>query len=181
MVEQIIDACCLINLYASGNIKDVISASGATFHVSEQVRSESLLIRQVDPNDPLLLIPFPIDLTEAIANDLLKECDFESETEMRLFAEFATEIDDGEASCFAIAKSRGWLVATDDLKATRIATQAGIRVISTPELIERWVKASIPASQEISEAVLAIERFARFRPRRANPLYDWWLAVSVPH
>jgi len=60
MSDQIVDACCLINLYASGQIQAMIPACGGSFHLSEQVQRESLMIRQVDPADASLLIPFSI-------------------------------------------------------------------------------------------------------------------------
>ena len=59
-----------------------------------------------------------------------RAADIEKKTAIAV--EFAAQIDDGEASCLAIAKSRGWLVATDDRKAIRLAVKSGISVITTP-------------------------------------------------
>lgn len=178
MADQIVDACCIINLYASGKAQDIVSACGGSFYVSEQVRRESLSIRQPDQHDPALLITSPVSLDEAISNGLIRECHLETGTEIEKYVEFAAQLDDGEASCLAIAKSRGWTVATDDRKAIRVASESGISVITTPELIERWVKASSPTVREIIETLRSIERFANFRPRRASPLHDWWTSFS---
>ena len=46
--------------------------------------------------------------------------------------------------CLALAESRGWLVATDDRKAIRVAQQAGLTVLSCPELIKTWADATRP-------------------------------------
>lgn len=178
MADQIVDACCLINLYASGRIQDIIPACGGSFYVSEQVRFESLSIRQADPNDPSLLIASPINLAEAVSHGLIKDCRLEGDTEIESYVEFAAQLDDGEASCLAIAKSRDWLVATDDRKAMRVAAESGISIITTPELLDFWVKANSPTGQEIIQTLRAIERFANFRPQRASPLHDWWKSFS---
>lgn len=177
MADQIVDACCLINLYASGSLKAIISACGGDFYVSEEVRRESLSIRQVDPADTSLLIPSPIDFSPEIFSGLIKECRLETKEEIDLYVNFAIEVDDGEASSLAIAKSRSWTVATDDRKAIRLASDSGIDIITTPELIERWVKNSKATDDEIKLTIRAIERFARFRPRRGSPLYTWWYSM----
>ena len=44
--------------------------------------------------------------------------------------------------CIAIAEQRGWTVATDDRKAIRVAQQAGLTVVSCPELVKRWADAT---------------------------------------
>lgn len=178
MADKIVDACSLINLFASGKAGGIIAACGGDFYVSEQVRGESLTIREPDKNDASILVPAPIDLAGAIAGGILKECRLEGEAENEAYIEFAAQVDDGEASCLAIAKSRGWLVATDDRKAIRLATESGIKVITTPELIERWANATSPANEDLAEVIRSIERFARFRPRSASPLYAWWTAIS---
>jgi hypothetical protein len=69
-------------------------------------------------------------------------------------------------------------VATDDRKAMRLAAESGVSVVTTPELVERWVKATAPANKEVADAIRCIERFAKFRPRRGSPLYEWWAALS---
>jgi hypothetical protein len=44
---------------------------------------------------------------------VLHECDLEGEQESDLFVQLAVKLDDGEAVCFAIAKSRGRLLAKE--------------------------------------------------------------------
>jgi predicted nucleic acid-binding protein len=174
MADQIVDACCLINLYASGRIQDIIPACGGNFYVSEQVRRESMSIRQVDPADTSLLIPSPINLALEISRGLIKECCLETKEEIESYVNFSIEVDDGEASSLAIAKSRNWMVATGDRKAIRLASESGIAVITTPELVERWANITQSNDDAITQTIRAIERFARFRPRRGSPLHDWW-------
>lgn len=179
MAEQIVDACSLINIYASGKIRAIIPACGGSFYVSKQVQGESLSIRQPDPADPSLLIPSPIDLSKEIADGMIKECQLEGKEELETYVNFAIHVDDGEASSLAIAKSRKWMVATDDRKAIMLAKDSGITVITTPELVELWAKTAKATDKEIAETIRAIERFARFRPRRASPLYEWWTSKLI--
>lgn len=173
MADQIIDACCLINLYASVSEAYILQACGWVF-ISDEVRAEALTFRQPDPDDTSKLVPVRIDLSDALAEGLVKECRIEGEEELNAFVRFAMEIDDGEASCLALAQSRGWIVATDDRKAIRLATASGISVITTPELVQRWVNLTGPDEEDVVEALRCIERFALFRPRQSRPLYEWW-------
>ncbi len=174
MSDKIIDASSLINVYASGKLDEVLPACGGTFYVPEQVRRESQSIRQQDEHDSSLLISTPIDLTASISKGLIQECQLNGDAELESYIEFAAFVDDGEASCLAIAKARGWIVATDDRKAIRVATAAGIAVITTPELVERWANAVHATPPKISDVLARIERFARFRPRADSPLFSWW-------
>ncbi len=177
MSDRIIDACCLINLYATGKEESIFQACGA-FWIPAQVHSEALRIRRVDEDDPARLVSQDIDLGKAIASGYIQTCRLEGQGEVDAFVRFAMQLDDGEASCLAIAMSRGWTVATDDRKARRIASENGIALTSTPELIQRWVDVTSPSDTAVRDLLKKIERFARFRPRRVDPLYDWWTSLS---
>jgi hypothetical protein len=177
MSERIIDACCLINLYASGEETSIFRACGE-FWIPIQVQNEALRIRRVDEDDPTRLVSQDIDLGDAMNSGHVRTCQLEGQNEVDAYVRFAMQLDDGEASCLAIAESRGWTVATDDRKARRIASENGISQISTPELILKWVDATSPSETAIAELLRRIERFARFRPRRDDPLYGWWIGLS---
>lgn len=173
MSERIIDACCLINLYATGQEDSLLQACGG-FWVAPQVQNEALRIRRIDEDDPTGLVMEDIDLGGAIAAGYIHTCQLEGEDEVDAFVRFAMELDDGEASCLAIAKSRGWTVATDDRKARRIASANGIALINTPELIQRWVDATSPSEATVTDVLKKTELIANFRPRRSDPLSSWW-------
>jgi predicted nucleic acid-binding protein len=177
MSERIIDACCLINVYASGKEASIFQACGR-FYLPEEVRNEVLRIRRVDEDDPTRLVPQDIDLGDAIAAGYIQTCQLDGQDELDAFVRYAMELDDGEASCLAIAASRNWTVATDDRKARRIAYENGIALTSTPELIQTWVAETSPDEATIVESLRNIERFARFRPRRTDPLHRWWVGFS---
>lgn len=178
MSEHVIDACCLINVWAAGRPEAILTAYDGVFYVPPEVRKESLSIRRADPDDDALLVPVPIDLSDALQRGLVRECQFESDAETAAYIQFAASIDDGEASCLAIAQTRGWTVATDDRKAIRLAGQFGIRVVTTPEIMKRWAERTKAPEAEVAQSLSNIERFASFRPRRNAIESDWWFRIT---
>lgn len=180
MADQIIDACCLINIFSSGKAEPILGAYDGRWHVSQQVRNESLSIRQSDKNDTTKLASVPLDFSGAISTGLIKECRLEGRAEYESYVQFAAQLDDGEASCLAIAGSRGWLVATDDRKAIRLAAASGIAIVTTPEIVKHWVDEAEPTAAEIAEVLQAMERFAKYVPHRSNSMREWWMARRDP-
>ncbi len=173
MKEQIIDTCCLLNLYATSEQIPILDHFGGVF-VSEHVQEEALWIRCVDHESPPHLVPQEVDLTEAIDAGHITVCKLESQQEIDWFVEFAQQLDDGESSVLALAKSRGWTVATDDKKARRIAAEQGITIIGTSEMIQMWAASQGMSDKQTGEVLYRIQRFGRFQPRRSDPLCDWW-------
>ncbi len=179
MPQQIVDACCLINLYASGSMLDILRAIVGGIYVPVLVTHESLFVRKEDDQDPTALVPDRIDLTHALAAGLLHQCDLENEVEAEYFVQFAAGVDDGEAMCLALAKCRQWTVATDDRKAIRVAITEGIDTISTAEIVKFWADKCKVADEALAESLRRIERYARFRPRKGSPLQKWWTTASL--
>ena len=114
--------------------------------------------------------------TSLIASGLLTPCQPDDAQEQARFVHYATIFrSDGEAMCLALAESRGWVVATDDRKAIRIAGQAGLTVISCPRIVKAWANAIRPDPTRVLVGVLTnIQTLARFggsQPRRC-PMQD---------
>jgi predicted nucleic acid-binding protein len=177
MSKRIIDACCIINLYASGSAIDILRVFEENFFISELAEKESLFIRKEDDQDRTLLVPEAIDLSEAFSQGLLQRCQLETDAEADHYLRFAAEVDDGEAICLALAKCRGWTVATDDRKAIRLAKAENIDTITTAEIVKYWSDSRNAAEPAIREILQRIERYARFSPRKNSLLYDWWLSI----
>ncbi len=175
MQDAVVDACCLINFVATGRLADVVTASGLRWHVPRQVFSEVVYVS--DETGP----PQPAEslLRDFAKAGVLSECTFH-QSEQALFVEYAAELDDGEAAALAVAVSRRWKLATDDRKAGRLATEAGITVITTPELARRWADALKPPEAQVHDLLQRIQRFARFTPRRGSQHYDWWVRMMNP-
>jgi predicted nucleic acid-binding protein len=178
MLQKIVDACCLINLYASKNVLDILRVVDSGLFVPDLIKKESLFIRKEDEQDPTVMVPEAIDLTEALAEGLLHPCQLENEIEAQQFVQFASSVDDGEAICLALAKCRNWVVATDDRKAIRLAKAERIDIITTAEIVKLWSDSTYAPDATIAEILRRIERFARFNPRKGSPLHDWWKRLS---
>ena len=178
MAERIVDACCLINLYASGRFVEIVRAQGGQFFVPERVQAEALSIRKPDAEDATKQVAEPIDLTAALETGVIQQCRVEGRAENEHFVRYATQLDDGEAACLAIAKRRGWTIATDDKKAIRMATTEEVAVITTPELLYRWVETTAPHESRIAQVLRNVERFAHFRLGRTASHYRWWTRLA---
>ncbi len=141
MTPAIIDACCLIDLLVSGRVETILRASKFAWRIPTAVQSEIRYIRQYDPDEAGTFIKVPVDLSSHLRSGLLSLCEPQNTCEQDRFVEYAAHFgSDGEAMFLAIAESRRWPVASDDRKAIRIARQAGLTIISCPELLikGRW-------------------------------------------
>lgn len=173
--RALIDACCLIDLLASGEMEAILRASGHTWYLPDIVRAEVQFVRQDDPARPGAFVNAPVDLTQQIRSGLLSLCQPDNSQEQARFVHYATLFrSDGEAICLALAECRGWLVATDDRKAIRVAQQAGLTVLSCPELVKKWADATHPDSSILIRVLSDIQRLARFNPNATMPESAWW-------
>jgi predicted nucleic acid-binding protein len=177
MPAVILDACGILNLYASGQFVPILTALCNEWYIPAAVEKESQQYRQPDPDDPEKLIVLPIDLLPAINAGILARCDCDSDEETELYVQLAARIgDDGESMGLAIAKCRGWSVLTDDKKACRIATELGVAVLTTTGIMKQWSEIMNPSAAELSAVLQAIERYANYTPGRGAMNFDWWVA-----
>ncbi|HEV7221167.1 MAG TPA: hypothetical protein VGN42_00600 [Pirellulales bacterium] len=192
MKDVAVDACCLINLLAADCVfpKPAFQKKKSkglhrphesnslklTLHVPGVVAGESLYIIQPDHDDSTKLLRTPIDLEPYFVAGAMRRCEIEGGAETTLFVEYARRLDDGEAACLALAKNRGWLLATDDKPATSLASRDGVIVLTTAELLKLWATNAQATKKEIAAALLNVQRFAKFVPRPDSPEAPWWLS-----
>ncbi|HLI78113.1 MAG TPA: hypothetical protein VKV02_14300 [Acidobacteriaceae bacterium] len=171
-----IDACCLFDLLASGNTEAILRASGFSWQLPSAVRGEVQYVRQHDPAQPGKLVKVPADLSGLISSGLLAVCDPQNQQELDRFTHYATLFrSDGESMCLALAEQRGWVVATDDRRAIRVAQQAGLTVVSCPQLLKAWADAATPDQATLIRVLQDIEVLAQFKPNPSMPEYQWWV------
>jgi hypothetical protein len=178
-----IDACCLFDLLASGRAEAILRATGFSWQLPSAVRGEVQYLRQHDPAQPGKFVKVPADLSALISSGVLTVCAPENQQELDRFVHYATVFrSDGESMCLALAERRGWLVATDDKKAIRVAQQAGLKVVSCPELVKAWAAAANPDPATLVNVLRDIEVLAQFKPNPSMPEHDWWIAqlASAP-
>jgi hypothetical protein len=172
----VIDACCLIDLLVSGRAEEILRASGYAWHLPAAVQGEVTHLRQHDPDNPGAFVSVPVDLSPHLASGLLVPCQPDDPQEQARFVHYASLFrSDGEAMCLALAETRGWAVATDDRKAVRLAEQAGLTVLSSPELVKTWVDTAQPDPTTLEGVLTDIQTLARFVPFPTMPEAAWWL------
>ncbi len=175
------DACCIINFLAG---EDILShASGSRnvppvptvqLFVPSEVARESLYLLQRDPSDPSGFIKTPIDLNPYFEAGVLQLCEIATEEENDLFVRLAINVDDGEAACLTIAKSRGMTVATDDRPASHLASELAVPVINTAQYVRQWAESVGASRVQVAATIGRIQRFARFIPRQDAAEAEWW-------
>jgi predicted nucleic acid-binding protein len=175
MSDAIVDACCFINVYASRDLRGFLTASSWTWHIPQPALAESLYIRVT--NDDGEEDRKRIDPQACLDEGLITLVNVE-DAEAALYVQLAGELDDGEAMALAIAKLRGWILATDDRKAQRFANHQGVEVITTPELIQDWAKSASMTPTKIKAVLGNIESGARYAPAENAPGYGWWMSFT---
>ena len=168
--DVVLDTCCLVNLAAIDGTLDCLASFALTWYVPTAVQAEGIFIR-VAADSRLVQ---RIELTPAISAGTVQICAPADEAEHALYVELAFSLGDGEAMALAIAKNRGWKVATDDRKARIKADAAGISVVTTPELLQRWATQTARSAMEVAGALRRIETLARFAPSADSVAARWW-------
>lgn len=173
----ILDACCVINLYASARMETILRAWPVAVAVADYVRDEEALMVREGPEGSDLPAE-PIDLRPLIAAgalDVASLRDAEVETFVTLAAAFG---DDGEAATAALAVHRGWALATDDRGAINVLRRVApqVRIVSTPELIQRWAEEAAVPFDVLRTVLVNVRTRARYEPHVQHPLRRWWHA-----
>lgn len=170
-----LDACCLINLFATGRVEEILEVLPYRFATSELVADEEVLaIRGATAPEGGLEreIVTPRRLSTP---DLIAILPIASEREQAELVRFAADLDDGEASVCALAVVHGGAVATDDRKALRMLDQKerAVPVLQTPELLQEWAGSGV-ADVAVREALTGVRVRGRFYPRGDAPAFAWW-------
>jgi hypothetical protein len=174
----LLDACTLLNLYATGCLEEILTGLDYRFGVVEYVVwSEALFIDRPDHVPP---DREQVDLDALVERAVIKLVEIADDSEAELFLKLALELDDGEARTLAVAASRGWSVATDDRKAHRIAAKECPRVqlLRSLELVKEWADVNMIERVRIRELLLRIRDRANFIPGKHDPTVLWWRSLS---
>lgn len=202
MQDVVLDACCAINLYAAGQIlsgeahlckppprRKIVRPRTSPeakvlpfdfkLHLAAKAKHEVQYILQPDEEDKSKLVKTTINLAPIIQAGLIHDCDLEGQDETELFVQMATKLDDGEAACFAIAKTRGWLLATDDRPTENLAKKHGLPIVTTPELVKRWADKANISEDGLAKVLWNIQTYAHYFPRKSMAMHTWWMDLVV--
>jgi predicted nucleic acid-binding protein len=185
-----LDACCLINLFASGRAEDILRALPYRFVVARYVAEEEVLevgsnaAEEDDHEGRVALRPLISDLIEKEVVTALAVSSGDEQSEL---VRFAVDLDDGEAHTCALAITRGAQVATDDKKAIRVfqealeETAAGATarrsVVRTSELLFDWADRHQVPEPDLVKIVRAVARRATFLPPKSDPHFERWMKL----
>lgn len=178
MRDWYIDACVLLNLYASDRLNDIVETFGLKLLVTPTVRKEALYVyeRVGDKRGGML----PVKLGFFVQSKALILVPALS-TEQELLAKLALarNLDDGEAETIAAAVVRGGGVITDDKKAQNILADlpTSLPSLTTAEILHQWSQQKSVDVAELREVLLNIQISGGFEPGRKEPLRKWWREI----
>jgi len=176
----IFDACCLINVYASGFFQSILGSFKIQSCLVEQVNEESLFIRKPTGSSSKYEYE-PIELDSYIQNDQLKLVKLETEIEMALFVRLAERLDDGEAATIALAIERKMDVVTDDKKAIQTLKEeaSSVEILTTLDIIKIWCESARINRDDVKLALGNIRICANYQPSKNHDLFQWWESQVV--
>ena len=171
----ILDACCGLNLAATGAVRSILQtpfgAESYQWFLPTKVREEAAFLRRGGAGEGADS-RVPCDWETHFATGVLERADLETEEELELFVALSQELDAGEAVCLAIASRRGWGVVTDDIKAQKWA--GDVPCLATPDVLKNWSDHHQIAPLQLSQTLNQIRERARYGPPRRHPLRTWW-------
>lgn len=172
----ILDACCVMTLYGSGRMGDVLATLPTPVFVCDYVLEEEALTVYDGPPGDVRADSTEIDLRPLEQEGLVERTHLRSD-EQAAFIALAQEVDDGEARTIAIALHRDWAVGTDDKKALRVCQSEDVDrpPVTTPELMRHWADRANPPREAVAEALRKIQTRAVYLPASSTPAYDWWV------
>jgi hypothetical protein len=180
----VLDACCLINLFASGSAEEILRALPYRWAVARYILEEEILEIEEPSIADAARVPLRPLLTHLLQSEALQALDIASPEEETELVRFAAELDDGEAHTCALAITRQGRVATDDRKAIRVLRSAwadrghdGEPVLRTSDLLFSWADARQIARRDLIRAVRSIARRASYFPPKSDPHCERWMEL----
>ena len=174
----ILDACSVINLYASGYMRNILESIPKQVTVAAYVLYEESNRIYTGPLDDPTRETEPINLQPFIDDNLIRVVSLESETEENWVVKFSSvrRVDTGEAITATIAVHRQWSLATDDRNALSffMRSEPPLHLISTLDLLKCWVDTTHPQRAIVSTMLENVQRRARYKPHDQHHLYRWW-------
>jgi len=175
----LLDASCLLNLFATDRLHEIADVLPYQLCVADYVAErEALYVRRAGPTDAEE-VQIPVDLAPLFEEGLIQLMCLENPTEEATYVNLAAHLDEGEAITGALALHRDCSIATDDRKARRVLRQfsASVELLSTLELLKQWAEKGQVPGDELGAAVTKIRTGASYVPGPRDPLYPWWRSI----
>ena len=175
----LLEASCLLNLYATGFLREITATLPYQLAVADYVLEQEALYIWLPEPDETREERIPVDPSPLVSEGLILVMRLEHLEEELTFVDLAVSIDDGEATTGALAFHRGCSVATDDRKARRVLGERipAVPLVSTLELLNLWAKDESVSNVELQAAMTRMRTGASYVPGYRDPLYEWWREV----
>ncbi len=174
----ILDASCVISLYATQRMGEILAALPPQVTVATYVAErEALYIRGAAPEPDAPRPKLPIQLAPFIQQGLLRLVQPEGEKEAALITYLASQIrGQGEVVTGAIGICRQWGLVVDDRRARNLLgdTAPQIQLLHTLDLVRYWVGQVQLPQGETTAVLTAIRTGAAFMPHPQDPNWAWW-------
>lgn len=178
----VLDACVVLNLYATGLMGEIVAGLARPVAVTAFTAEKEALWVGVECAGGAGQDAERVDLGPLIRRGSLDIVLVESDDEADRFLRLAGVVDEGEAMAAAIAISRGFAVATDDRKAIAVlsATAPSTALIRTSGIVRRWAEHERVSPALLADVLQRVSRRARFLPGPSDPLSAWWRSAAGP-
>ena len=175
----LLDACAVVNLYATRRMGAILVANGGTFAVVDVVAREAQNVYRGGSGEDARERE-PVALQRLLDEGLLSVLSTDDEEELLTFIDLSAEIDQGEAMTAALAIHRGCVVVTDEHKASRILAARGVPLRTSLDLVRVWSEGTTVTHEMLRAALVDLRQRGNYDPPRAHPLRSWWDAVMDP-
>lgn len=171
----ILDACCALNLSATGRVDQILRDLPYRFHIGRRARGEALWL-----SVPGSAERETVDLQPLMDANLLVEEQPSTDEKEALYVTLAASLAGGEAEAAALAIRRGYILATDERKArNRIRRDhPSVRLLTTQELLHEWQHVCGASDAEAAAVIRRISERASYRVYSGAPLVDWWRSLT---
>lgn len=173
----ILNPCCLINLYASRYLSNILEALPVPAMVAAEVYEREILRVYGERIGEKGLISEQIEVQPLLDAGLLTAVWPSSDAEMASVIDFAFALkEDGEAFTAALALHRRWAIGVDDPRAASFLQRnvPHLQVLTTPQFVKQWTERTNPPSEIVRAALRNIERYAKYTIPLHHALYAWW-------
>lgn len=171
----VVDACCLLNLLATGRELDLVRACDLDLIISGQAHGEALFLH-TPPDAEGVRSKHPASTERLRTAGRLQLRSLDTEPLIAAFVACAAQLRDEDASCVALAGALGLPLMTDDGKERRIARAQfpRIELISTLAMLDDAVRALALSEHELLGLVADLRWRGNFAPPRQDPLAPWY-------
>ena len=176
----LLDACAVINLYASRRMKEILIGFGGRFEICDSVIKEARHVRDVDAINGVFTM-IEIDLEPLFARKIVHLASLASDSELETYIDLLVGgLGDGESMSGAIAHHRGMMVVTDDRVAASLLGEIDVPTIPALQLVRHWAEHTEQRHEVVRATLEDIWFRGRYVPARSHPLREWWETVLSP-